>query len=44
METVFVLALIVVLVMWDRRSRKKPDRAQAPNIIDDADRGHRNEE
>ena len=44
MEAIFALALVVALAVWDKWFAKKPDRAQAPNIIDDADRGHRSEE
>jgi hypothetical protein len=44
METIFALALVVALAVWDKWFAKKPSRRHAPDMIGDADRGHRSEE
>lgn len=45
METIFAFALVVALAVWDKWfAKKKPSRQQAPDMIGDADRGHRSEE
>lgn len=48
MELLLTIAIIIALGVWERWFRKKkpyrPNKPQAPALIDDLDRGRRREE